>query len=29
MKHIILRVAGTFGSGKTTAMREFLNGYPG
>jgi len=29
MKHVILRVAGTFGSGKTTAMREFLNGYPG
>ena len=28
MKHIILRVAGTFGSGKTTAMREFLNNYP-
>jgi hypothetical protein len=28
MKHVILRVAGTFGSGKTTAMREFLNGYP-
>ncbi len=28
MKHIILRVAGTFGSGKTTAVREFLNGYP-
>lgn len=29
MKHIILRIAGTFGSGKTTAMRDFLNGYPG
>lgn len=29
MKHIILRIAGTFGSGKTTAVREFLNGYPG
>lgn len=28
MKHVILRVAGTFGSGKTTAMRQFLNGYP-
>lgn len=28
MKHAILRVAGTFGSGKTTAMREFLNNYP-
>jgi len=28
MKHAILRVAGTFGSGKTTAVREFLNGYP-
>ncbi len=28
MKHVILRIAGTFGSGKTTAMREFLNGYP-
>jgi thymidylate kinase len=28
MKHIILRIAGTFGSGKTTAMRDFLNGYP-
>jgi len=28
VKHIILRVAGTFGSGKTTAVREFLNGYP-
>jgi hypothetical protein len=27
MKHIILRIAGTFGSGKTTAMREFFN-YP-
>lgn len=29
MKHVILRIAGTFGSGKTTAVREFLNGYPG
>lgn len=28
MKHIILRVAGTFGSGKTTAVREFLTSYP-
>lgn len=28
MKHVILRIAGTFGSGKTTAMREFLNNYP-
>ncbi len=28
MKHVILRVAGTFGSGKTTAVREFLNSYP-
>lgn len=28
MKHVILRIAGTFGSGKTTAMRQFLNGYP-
>lgn len=27
MKHAILRVSGTFGSGKTTAAREFLN-YP-
>lgn len=27
MKHIILRVAGTFGSGKTTAMRSFFE-YP-
>jgi hypothetical protein len=27
MKHIILRIAGTFGSGKTTAMRHFLE-YP-
>jgi hypothetical protein len=27
MKHIILRIAGTFGSGKTTAMRGFFN-YP-
>ena len=27
MKHIILRVAGTFGSGKTTAVRKFLNDY--
>ena len=27
MKHVILRVAGTFGSGKTTAMRSFF-GYP-
>ena len=28
MKHVILRVSGTFGSGKTTAVREFLHGYP-
>lgn len=28
MKHVILRIAGTFGSGKTTAVREFLNNYP-
>jgi pantothenate kinase len=28
MKHVILRLAGTFGSGKTTAMREFIVGYP-
>lgn len=28
MKHVILRVAGTFGSGKTTSVREFINGYP-
>ena len=28
MKHVILRIAGTFGSGKTTAMRDFLNNYP-
>ena len=28
MKHIILRVAGTFGSGKTTAVRQFLVSYP-
>lgn len=28
MKHVILRVAGTFGSGKTTAVRTFLNSYP-
>jgi thymidylate kinase len=28
VKHIILRVAGTFGSGKTTAVREFLTAYP-
>lgn len=27
MKHAILRIAGTFGSGKTTAMRGFFN-YP-
>ena len=27
MKHVILRIAGTFGSGKTTAMRGFFN-YP-
>lgn len=25
MKHLILRIAGTFGSGKTTAMRGFFN----
>jgi len=28
MTHVILRVAGTFGSGKTTAVRKFLTGYP-
>lgn len=28
MKHVILRVAGTFGSGKTTAIRNLLMGYP-
>ncbi len=28
MTHAILRVAGTFGSGKTTAVREFLDRYP-
>ena len=28
MKLIILRVAGTFGSGKTTAVRQFINTYP-
>ena len=28
MKHVILRIAGTNGSGKTTAMREFLSTYP-
>lgn len=28
MKHVILRVAGTFGSGKTTSVREFINSYP-
>ena len=28
MKHVILRIAGTFGSGKTTAVRQFLNNYP-
>lgn len=27
MKHVILRIAGTFGSGKTTAMRGFFQ-YP-
>jgi hypothetical protein len=27
MKHVILRIAGTFGSGKTTAMRSFFD-YP-
>lgn len=27
MKHVILRIAGTFGSGKTTAMRAFFD-YP-
>jgi hypothetical protein len=27
MKHIILRIAGTFGSGKTTSVRQFLNNY--
>ncbi len=24
MKHAILRIAGTFGSGKTTAARQFM-----
>lgn len=28
MKNIILRVSGTFGSGKTTAVRRFLTDYP-
>ena len=28
MSNIILRVSGTFGSGKTTAVREFINRYP-
>jgi hypothetical protein len=28
MKHAIMRVCGTFGSGKTTAIRTFLNDYP-
>lgn len=28
MKHVILRIAGTFGSGKTTAMRDFMTRYP-
>jgi hypothetical protein len=28
MKHVILRIAGANGSGKTTAMREFLKNYP-
>lgn len=28
MKHAILRVAGTFGSGKTTAVRDFHANYP-
>jgi thymidylate kinase len=28
MKHVILRIAGTFGSGKTTAARQFLTSYP-
>lgn len=28
MKHIILRVAGTFGSGKTTSVRKFITDYP-
>lgn len=28
MKHVILRIAGTFGSGKTTAVRTFLTSYP-
>lgn len=28
MRHVILRIAGTFGSGKTTAVRSFLNSYP-
>lgn len=27
-KNIILRISGTFGSGKTTSVRQFLNGYP-
>lgn len=28
MKHVILRIAGTFGSGKTTAVRSFITSYP-
>lgn len=28
MRHAILSVRGTFGSGKTTAVRQFLNDYP-
>ena len=28
MKHALLRVSGTFGSGKTTAARDFLRKYP-
>lgn len=28
MSNIILRVSGTFGSGKTTAVRQFINDYP-
>lgn len=28
MRSIILRVCGTFGSGKTTAVRQFINDYP-
>ena len=28
MANIILRLSGTFGSGKTTAVRRFINDYP-